>query len=448
MKVVSNESDKSEPLVSIIIPVYNGSNYMREAIESALRQTYKNIEILVINDGSKDNGLTEKIAKSYGNKIKYFYKENGGVSTALNFGIKHMKGQFFSWLSHDDRYYPNKIQTQIDFLNENNLMDKKVITYTNYDVIDEHSDVVNFMHFDVFEPNLHSEYSILHGLASGTSLLIPKSAFDEYGLFDEKYRCIQDYLLFFKFLNDYKYVFIPYVVTNSTRVHSGQVTNTNPNVIKENNFLWKYMISEFPDDKKINLNGSLYKFYLGMNKYLNSIVIYPDAIKYTEDKMNEQIKKYYNQIINSYKINREQFINSIYNSYNLLLRKTNYYLYDPEVVNDSDILNDIIDELGLKCVLDISIKEFNELSPLFSKILNRLDVDFNGDTIIRLSLTQKIKALRSEGGWKLVYFNCKRKMFNILNSSSVCRVILRFLRVLRKIVFFIPKIILRFILNS
>ncbi len=58
------------PLVSIVIPVYNGSNYLREAIDSALAQTYDNIEILVINDGSNDNGATEAIAKSYGDKIR------------------------------------------------------------------------------------------------------------------------------------------------------------------------------------------------------------------------------------------------------------------------------------------------------------------------------------------------------------------------------------------
>jgi glycosyltransferase involved in cell wall biosynthesis len=75
------------PKVSIIIPVYNGSNFLKEAIDSAIAQTYKNIEIIVINDGSSDNGATEKIAKSYGDKIRYFKKENGGVATALNLGI-------------------------------------------------------------------------------------------------------------------------------------------------------------------------------------------------------------------------------------------------------------------------------------------------------------------------------------------------------------------------
>ena len=83
-------NNQFKPLVSIIIPVYNGSNYMREAIDSALAQTYTNTEVLVINDGSCDNGATEAIAREYGDKIRYFYIENGGVSTALNTGIRNI----------------------------------------------------------------------------------------------------------------------------------------------------------------------------------------------------------------------------------------------------------------------------------------------------------------------------------------------------------------------
>ena len=64
------------PKVSIVIPVYNGENYMKEAIDSALAQTYDNCEIIVVNDGSTDH--TDMIAKSYGHKIRYFSKDNGG----------------------------------------------------------------------------------------------------------------------------------------------------------------------------------------------------------------------------------------------------------------------------------------------------------------------------------------------------------------------------------
>ena len=75
-------------LVSIVIPVYNGSNYLREAIDSALAQTYSPIEVLVINDGSTDQGATARIAQAYGDRIRYFEKENGGNNTLAFFTFR------------------------------------------------------------------------------------------------------------------------------------------------------------------------------------------------------------------------------------------------------------------------------------------------------------------------------------------------------------------------
>ena len=76
-----------EPKISIVIPAYKAANYLAEAIDSALAQTYSNVEIIVVNDGSPDDGATAAVAKSYGDKIRYFEKENGGSSSALNRGI-------------------------------------------------------------------------------------------------------------------------------------------------------------------------------------------------------------------------------------------------------------------------------------------------------------------------------------------------------------------------
>lgn len=85
------------PKVSIVIPAYNASNYLSEAIDSALAQSYDNIEIIVVNDGSKDGGATAEVAKKYDDKIRYFEKENGGSSSALNVGVQNMTGEWFSW---------------------------------------------------------------------------------------------------------------------------------------------------------------------------------------------------------------------------------------------------------------------------------------------------------------------------------------------------------------
>lgn len=108
------------PLVSIVIPVYNGSNYLANAIECCLQQTYSNIEIIVVNDGSSDSGATREVALMYGSKIRYFEKDNGGVSSALNHGISIMNGEFFSWLSHDDILSNNYIESQISLILKHN----------------------------------------------------------------------------------------------------------------------------------------------------------------------------------------------------------------------------------------------------------------------------------------------------------------------------------------
>lgn len=80
-------------MVSIVIPVYNGSRHLREAIDSALNQTYQYRDIIVVNGGSRDYEKTDTIAKSYGDKIRYFPKENGGVAAALSPWITKAEGE-------------------------------------------------------------------------------------------------------------------------------------------------------------------------------------------------------------------------------------------------------------------------------------------------------------------------------------------------------------------
>lgn len=196
-----------EPKVSIVIPVYNGANYLKAAIDSALSQTYKNIEVIVINDGSTDKGATDRIARSFGDKIRYYPKQNGGVATALNYGVKKMTGEYFSWLSHDDLYEVNKIAKQVDYLRESGKYE--TIVACNASTLfasgikkREYIDTATFRYTDIFLAT-----SAKVGI-NGCALLIPRKAFDECGGFDTTLPVTQDYDLWFRFAKFFKFYLI------------------------------------------------------------------------------------------------------------------------------------------------------------------------------------------------------------------------------------------------
>lgn len=196
------------PLISIIIPVYNGENYVKEAIDSALNQTYKNIEIVVVNDGSKDN--TDEILQSYDDKIRYIKKENGGVASALNLAIKESKGEYISWLSHDDLYVENKIEKQVEKLKT--LENKNSIIFSNSILFypDDREIFCNVRNSGYISDNKESIITLLFSSGlHGCSLLIPKAAFEKCGYFDENLRTTQDYDLWFKFIkHGYPFVLV------------------------------------------------------------------------------------------------------------------------------------------------------------------------------------------------------------------------------------------------
>lgn len=218
------------PLVSIVIPVYNGSNYMREAIDSALAQTYKNIEVIVVNDGSNDNGETERIAKEYGERIRYISKKNGGVSTALNTGIRNMNGEYFSWLSHDDVYMPDKVEREVEALA--GLDNKCTVVCCGSVHIDKDSNLIGTMpNVDISAVKHLSWDDVLmlllkQGSINGCTLLIPREIFDQVGYFDETLRFNQDGFMWMKiFLRKYSLLQIPDVCVKG-RIHDKQLTQT------------------------------------------------------------------------------------------------------------------------------------------------------------------------------------------------------------------------------
>lgn len=286
---------KKQPLVSIIIPAYNAHKYLKYSIDSALAQTYKNIEIIVVNDGSNDKNKTRKIAKSYGDKIKYIEKENGGVSTALNLAIKNMSGEYFSWLSHDDYYYPNKIEEQINYLYSLPNKDN-VILYSDYDLMDKKSKVYATSIKNHKELMQKPEYALLRGSVNGITLLIPKKAFEDCGMFDETLRCTQDYELWERMQKKYTFVHQPKILA-TTRLHKEQQGNTNPKMLTEGEDFWTNLIKNTTIDIKKRLEGTVYNFYCEMYKFLKTTP-YDKTAEFVLDEIKRIEKEVKNNLQN------------------------------------------------------------------------------------------------------------------------------------------------------
>lgn len=164
-------------MISIIIPTYNTAKYVTEAIDSALAQTYKDYEIIVIDDGSTDN--TEEVLQPYMDRIRYIKKENGGPASARNLGIKEAQGEFLAFLDADDLWLADKLEWQMKFMTDD-------VGMIGYSVGCEETDDINYVKF---------EDLIVQNKFCNTSVLIRKSCLDEIGNFDEgeNFKAVEDW---------------------------------------------------------------------------------------------------------------------------------------------------------------------------------------------------------------------------------------------------------------
>ena len=316
------------PLVSIVIPVYNGDNYLREAIDSVLSQTYKNIEILVINDGSNDNGATERIALSYGDKIRYFYKENGGVATALNLGIEQMRGEYFSWLSQDDLYLPEKIQAQLDLISS--LENKKALVTCVLILADERGhEIDRYRPFYTYSEEQLSRplFALFHGLVDGRCLLIHKSQFKRVGAFNETMPTTEDYDLWFRMMRNEKLYFIREPLVKA-RCQVGRDSRRLAQE-HESDQLWIQMIDRLTNEEKSALSGSLYGFYSDIYRLLSNMP-YTEATDYAQAQIDRAKLQMLNALIEDHlPISHDDLDQLDYSSKDaqILLRETSILLY-------------------------------------------------------------------------------------------------------------------------
>lgn len=258
------------PLVSVVIPVYNGSNYLREAIDSALNQTYPNIEILVIDDGSTDD--TWEIIQSYGHKIRGIHKKNGGVSSALNLGIQNMRGEWFAWLSHDDLWLQENIERKIRFILEN---PGGGVYYGGYSYINPKHEIL-YGNNGCWYPSGENLRRMLRSgnYIHGITALVHRECFERVGMFNEGLRCTQDYEMWFRIATEYATYLLPQRLAQ-TRIHPEQIGNVSRNhcALEFDNTRKNLLTMVSKDDLFPTKNKGIAKLYCNVyTKYLSFCV--------------------------------------------------------------------------------------------------------------------------------------------------------------------------------
>ena len=167
----------NNPLVSVIIPVYNGERYLAEAIESVLAQTYRPLEIIVVDDGSTDGSA--EVAKRFGSPVRYCFQPNSGAGAARNQGADLARGSFLAFLDADDIWLADKLALQIAAFDADPKMDMvfgHVRQFHSPELLDERA-----------RKNTRYAAEIMQGYAPGT-LLIKRDAFFRAGPFATNWR--------------------------------------------------------------------------------------------------------------------------------------------------------------------------------------------------------------------------------------------------------------------
>lgn len=216
---------RTEPVFTVVVPTYNQAQYLGPALDTLINQTFPLWEAVVVNDGSKDSTTT--VMEEYSQKddrIRCFQKENGGVATALNTGIKNARGEWICWLSSDDLFELDKLETHFDAINK--YPDIKFFHSHWYLLLEETQQKIAPPLWLSIPP---TEFQVTRffwaNYIHGNAIAVHHSVFEEVGLFNDSLRQGQDFDMWLRISSKFVSFYID-KRTCVTRIHKGQTTNS------------------------------------------------------------------------------------------------------------------------------------------------------------------------------------------------------------------------------
>jgi len=233
--MVENECLPTAAKVTVIIPAYNREKYISMTVDSVLNQTYTNVELIVVDDGSSDR--TFSILQGYGNRITLLQHEGGvnkGQSAAINLGIKSSKSKYIAILDSDDLFLSHKLEKQVTFLEAHPDIG---LVYGNGYYIDEDGDqLYPFFQEDHVETSDPERVLLDCYLPLPTNTLIRRSIYEEVGIFDESLRSGQDHDMLLRVAEATKFAYIDDFIF-CYRIHEDTISKKHTGLRWRNGFL-------------------------------------------------------------------------------------------------------------------------------------------------------------------------------------------------------------------
>jgi glycosyltransferase involved in cell wall biosynthesis len=265
---------KSGKMVSVIMATYNRENYLPFAIESVLSQTYSNLELHIIDDGSTDG--TRALVNDYqDSRIRYYYQENKGQSGAINVGINNAQGDYICFIDSDNIWKLDKLERQIKIMSEN---PDYHIAYGENEIIDENGTVQSAQNpVQRYSGNIMEKLLVFNFINFNTTM-IRIECFRELGGMGADIPAGPDYDLFLKFSTRYRFLYIPEIFAQY-RVMKNQMSS-NKDRRFQTNF---YILNNFIEKNghlidKVTIDNTWCRYYTSRGRYLASKKRFKSAI--------------------------------------------------------------------------------------------------------------------------------------------------------------------------
>jgi len=268
------------PTVSVIIHTYNNEKFIAETVESVLNQTYKDYEIIVVDDGSVDG--TREALMPYMQKIRYHYKENGGIASAKNAGINLSQSELVAFLDHDDLWVPDKLQLQMECFKENPLLGLVYAKYTSFrDGKELRTKPEKGYSGWIFKELLAKSF------IQTSTVVVKKKCLNAVGPYDESFSLGDEYDMFLRISKKFQCGFVNKGLTRY-RVHDTNASNNDFLFDNENLGVYKKIYNNFTDldteEKKI-LRKRIARYSMKVAEGLNSQGKLEESKKYQKEAL-------------------------------------------------------------------------------------------------------------------------------------------------------------------